>query len=132
MVTDPIAALLTSIRNASWARHVTTSTPASKVKEAVLRVLVEEGFVANFESQKDATGKQKLKIYLRYANDGGPVVKEINRLSKPGRRQYVAKERLPKFKGGMGVVVISTSQGMMTDAEARKRGLGGELICSVF
>lgn len=132
MITDPIANLLTQIRNASRAGHVTTSTPDSKKKQAILKVLVDEGYIANFESTKDADGKPRLKIYLRFTNAGKPVVREINRLSKPGRRVYVGKDKLPKFRGGLGVVVVSTSQGMLSDREARKRGLGGELICSVF
>ncbi|MCB0359598.1 MAG: 30S ribosomal protein S8 [Bdellovibrionales bacterium] len=131
MYTDPIADLLTRIRNACSAGHVSTTIPASKQKEAILTVLKEEGFIGRFERRENGA-KPTLEVFLRYMNNGKPVIQELTRLSKPGRRRYVGKTDIPKFKGGLGVVVVSTSQGVMSDQEARKRGVGGELICSVF
>ena len=132
MITDPIADLLTQIRNATSRRHPLASTLASKQKERILKVLVEEGFIRGFESVQGADGKPMLKIRLAYTNSGVPVVREINRLSSPGKRVYVGKDEIPTNRGGLGLVVVSTPQGMLTDREARKRGVGGELICSVF
>lgn len=132
MVTDQLADLLTRIRNAQKAGHPTVKVPASKTKERVLKVLLDEGYIAQVEAIKDEADKPCLKIYLRYANDESPVIREIQRLSKPGRRVYVGVEDIPVVKGGLGLVVVSTSKGMMSDRLARKEGLGGELICSVF
>jgi small subunit ribosomal protein S8 len=132
MVTDPIADLLTRIRNASRARHVTVTVPASKSKERVLNVLKEEGFVDRVDTFKDQSGKSFMKVFLRYDHAGAPVIREIRRLSKPGRREYVRKDQIPYHRGGLGTVIVSTSRGMLSDREARKLGVGGELICSVF
>lgn len=131
MVTDQIADLLTRIRNAASAGHVGTSVPASKTKRSILKLLESEGYIAGFqEVEKD--GKKSLKVALRYTEDGKPVIREIKRLSKPGRRVYVGYGEIPRFKGGLGTVVLSSSKGLMTDRQARAERVGGELIFSVF
>lgn len=132
MVTDQIADLLTRIRNAQRAGHPAVTIPGSKTKERVLHVLKEEGYIAGVEATKDADSKPVLKVYLRYLDDNAPVIRELDRLSRPGKRLYVAAEDIPVVKGGLGLVIVSTSKGMMSDRAARQEGIGGELICSVF
>jgi small subunit ribosomal protein S8 len=133
MVTDPIADLLTRVRNAGNAGHEKVRVPASRVKRSVLGVLLQEGYIEAFEEVDAAHGAHKdFEVVLRYGNDGSPVIRELSRISRPGRRDYVGVEDIPWFRGGLGTVVISTSQGMLCDRDARSRGIGGELICSVF
>lgn len=132
MVTDQISDLLTRIRNAQRAGHPTVSVPASKAKSRLLEVLKTEGFLEDFEETKDADEKPVTKIYLRYSNGARPVIREIRRLSRPGKRLYVGKDQIPRCRGGLGLVVVSTPMGMLSDREARRAGVGGELICSVF
>ena len=132
MNTDPIADLLTRIRNATNAGHLSTVVPASTTKGRILQVLTDEGYINKFEQRDDAAGKPEFKVTLRYLGDGRPAIKMLSRLSKPGRRVYVPKDEVKRYRGGLGLTIVSTSQGMMSDAEARKRGIGGELICSVF
>ena len=132
MAIDKIADLLTRIRNAQRAGHPTATIPASVTKESILKVLQQEGYVASYEKFKDANDKPALKVYLRYLENKAPVIKEINRISKSGKRVYVNSEQIPSFKGGLGVLVVSTSKGMMSGTEAKKQGVGGEVICNVF
>lgn len=134
MVTDQISDLLTRMRNAQRAGHPTVSVPASKTKVRLLDVLKAEGFIEDYEEVKDKESpvKLELKVYLRYSNGARPVIREIKRLSRPGKRVYVGKDQIPRCRGGLGLVVVSTPQGMLSDREARKAGLGGELVCSVF
>jgi len=132
MITDPIADFLTHIRNACTARHKIVETPASKEKERMLKVLVDEGYVQSYEQSTNANDKPMFKINLNYTPNGEPVLNELTRISRPGRRSYVGKDDVPSYKGGLGVVLISTSQGVMSDSEARKKGIGGEVLCSVF
>lgn len=132
MVTDQIADLLTRIRNAQRAGHPSVNIPGSKTKERVLQVLKDEGYIAGVEATKDADKKPVLKVYLRYLDNNAPVIRELDRISRPGKRMYVPAEQIPVVKGGLGLVVVSTSQGMMSDRAARQAGIGGELICSVF
>lgn len=132
MITDQIGDLLTRIRNAQGAGHPSVNIPASKTKEQILAVLQDEGYIASYQAVKDEDGKPQLKVFLRYDNNGVAVIRELKRISRPGKRQYVSKNDIPWVKGGLGVVVISTSKGMMSDRNARKEGHGGELICSVF
>ncbi len=132
MTTDRIADLLTRIRNAQLAGHPTTMVGASREKERILKVLADEGYISRYEAVTDENDKPAIKIYLRYTKYGTPVVREISRISKPGKRVYVAKDSIPHHKGGLGVMLVSTSQGVLTDREARKIGVGGELICSIF
>ena len=128
-MSDPIADMLTRIRNANSAYHEKVEMPASTVKAAVLNILKEEGFVKNFESVN--YGKT-LKVTLKYGANKEKVISGIKRISKPGLRVYAKKEELPRVLGGLGIAVISTSQGVMSDKTARKLGLGGEVIAYVW
>lgn len=132
MITDKVADLLTRIRNAQAAGHKTVSIPASKLKEQVLKVLGEEGYIGEVKASKDDNDKPILVVGLRYAKTGEPAIRELKRLSTPGRRLYVKTEEISKYRGGLGTVVVSTSKGIVSDTDARKLGIGGELICSVF
>lgn len=128
---DPMADMLTRIRNAQQSRIADISMPSSTLKVAVAEVLKEEGYIEDCSvTQKDG-GKADLNIVLRYHN-GRPVIEEIKRMSRPGLRQYKNKDEIPEVKGGLGVVILSTNKGVMTDRAARASGVGGELICSVF
>lgn len=127
---DPIADMLTRIRNAQMAQMVSVSMPSSKVKVSVVEVLKSEGYVEDYGVQ-DVDGHSELTIALKYY-DGRPVIEEIGRASRPGLRHYVGKDELPKVKNGLGVAIISTSKGVMTDRAARSAGVGGEVICTVF
>ncbi|WP_288822946.1 30S ribosomal protein S8 [uncultured Megasphaera sp.] len=128
-MTDPIADMLTRIRNANSAEHQTVEMPASKMKAAVLEILKEEGFIKNYESINE--GKQ-LRVVLKYGSNKERVISGIKRISKPGLRVYAGKEELPRVLGGLGIAVISTSKGVMSDKQARKIGLGGEVIAYVW
>ena len=128
-MSDPIADMLTRIRNANSAYHEKVEMPASTVKAAVLNILKEEGFVKNFESVNNG---KTLKVTLKYGSNKEKVISGIKRISKPGLRVYAKKEELPRVLGGLGIAVISTSQGVMSDKTARKLGLGGEVIAYVW
>jgi len=132
MVTDQIADLLTRIRNALDANHPSVKVPASSAKRNIIELLVSEGYVASYETIDEGNNKSSFKVMLRYDQRGAPVIKEIKRMSSPGRRWYVNKEEIPRNRGGLGTVVVSTSKGLLTDAQAREQGIGGEVICSVF
>ena len=130
-VTDPIADLLTRIRNANAALHPKVEIPASKMKAAILEILVQEGFVKGFEVLED--GKQGiLDVSLKYGSNGERVISGIKRISKPGLRIYAKHSELPRVLGGLGIAIISTSKGLVTDKVARKEGLGGEVIAYVW
>jgi small subunit ribosomal protein S8 len=130
-VTDPIADYLTRIRNAQKARHPYTDIPASKVKRAITQILMDKGYVRNYLNIDD--GKQGLlRVYLKYSRTGTPAIREIKRISKPGLRRYTGAGELPRVRNGLGVALISTSQGVMTDKEARRAGIGGEVLATVF
>ena len=128
-MSDPIADMLTRIRNANSAYHEKVEMPASTVKAAVLNILKEEGFVKNFESVNNG---KTLKVTLKYGSNKEKVISGIKRISQPGLRVYAKKEELPRVLGGLGIAVISTSQGVMSDKTARKLGLGGEVIAYVW
>ena len=128
-MTDPISDMLTRIRNGQKARKVSVSMPASKAKEAVARVLKEEGYIADYSVAGDGATKE-LSVELKYF-EGAPVIERIQRASRPGLRIYRGKEDLPQVLGGLGVAIVSTSAGVMSDREARKKGIGGEVICIV-
>jgi small subunit ribosomal protein S8 len=128
-VTDPIADMLTRIRNAAQARHANVKVPVSKLKREIAKILHEEGYIRGFQ----LVGKgQCLRIRLKYDANREPVLRGLKRVSKPGRRVYVGKERLPRVFNGLGIAIISTSEGIMTAREARKRGIGGEVIGYVW
>jgi small subunit ribosomal protein S8 len=131
VMTDPIADFLTRIRNANSVNHEKVEIPASTTKKTLATILKEEGLIRDFDYIED--GKQGvLRLYLKYGPNKEKVITGIKRISKPGLRVYVKKDEVPRVLGGLGIAVISTSQGMMTDKEARKRGLGGEVICYVW
>ena len=131
MMTDPIADMLARIRNAYLVRHKKVEIPASKVKLAIAKILKEEGYIEDFHFVQEGP-QGKIEIVLKYDEEKRPVIAGMKRISKPGRRVYVKKEELPKVMGGYGIAIISTSQGILTDKEARKRGIGGEVICEVW
>lgn len=128
-MTDPIADMLTRIRNGLAAGKAEVTMPASKLKKAVAEVLTEEGYISG-SSEKDIDGKPVVTIALKYY-EGKPVIESIKRVSRPGLRVYKGKDELPKVKGGLGIAVVSTSGGVMTDRAARKAGHGGEVLCFV-
>jgi len=129
MMTDPIADLLTRIRNAHHAEKIALTMPGSKIKTAIAKVLQDEGYIEGFEASEQ-DGKPELTITLKYY-EGAPVIEELHRVSKPGLRVYKAADELPKVNGGLGIAIISTSKGIMTDRAARTAGVGGEVLCSV-
>lgn len=128
--TDPIADLLTRIRNANKAYHDSLEISGSKLKVAILRILVDEGFIRGFEVKKDPK-QDIIKVLLKYGPRRERVISEIRRISKPGLRKYVGKDEVPRVLRGLGIAILTTSQGVMADKEARKRGIGGEVLCYV-
>lgn len=131
MLTDPIADMLTRIRNANLALHDTVEMPGSRLKADIARVLEEQGYIAGYETSSEGT-RSTLVVKLKYNEDRRRVITGLDRVSKPGRRVYADKDSLPKVLGGMGVAIISTSQGLLTGHEARRRGVGGEVLCTVW
>ena len=131
MLTDPIADMLTRIRNANMALHDSVEMPGSTMKAEVARVLKDEGYIIDYELREAEVGTE-LVVRLKYSRDRRRVISGVQRVSKPGRRVYVDRRSIPRILGGMGISVISTSQGVITGHEARRRGIGGEVICSVW
>ena len=131
MTTDPIADLLTRIRNGLQADHDFVVLPASKLKTQVARILTEQGYVESYGLEPGRVG-QSLRVTLKYTEDRRPVIAGIQRLSKPGRRRYVGAGEVPKVLGGMGTAIVSTSRGVMTGHDARRAGVGGELVARVW
>ncbi|HET6630049.1 MAG TPA: 30S ribosomal protein S8 [Woeseiaceae bacterium] len=127
--TDPIADMLTRIRNGQKARKVNVTMPSSGAKVAVARVLKDEGYITDFATEEDGA-KATLTVELKYF-EGRPVIEHIARVSKPGLRKYRGRQELPKVLGGLGVAIVSTSAGVMSDKQAREQGIGGEVICVV-
>ncbi|MGH9682251.1 MAG: 30S ribosomal protein S8 [Candidatus Acidiferrales bacterium] len=132
MTTDPIADLLTRIRNASRAKHPRVDLPSSKLKVEVARILKDEGYVANYKVVEEQKGKKTLRVFLRYTPDRRSVITDLKRVSRPGSRRYVGKTDIRQVVGGMGICIISTPRGLMTGQAARKHGVGGELMCEVW
>jgi small subunit ribosomal protein S8 len=130
-VNDPIADMLTRIRNAASARLETVEMPHSRMKGEIARVLKENGFIQDFKTDKQQ-GRPELQITLRYARGRQPLIRGLRRVSKPGLRRYTAAADAPRVVGGMGMAIISTSKGLMTDREARKARLGGEVVCFIW
>jgi small subunit ribosomal protein S8 len=128
---DPIADMLTRIRNASAARHRELTLPSSRVKREIARILVEEGFVDSFTTQQDGV-QESLTVQLKYVEGRTPVVSGLKRISKPGLRVYARKTEIPRVLGGLGLAILSTSHGIMTGNDARKQNLGGEVLCYVW
>lgn len=129
-VTDPIADMLTRIRNGIRARYQRVDMPASNLKVGIAAILKEEGYIGSYKINEDGK-KRILRINLRYSAEGESVVSTLERVSKPGRRVYVGADGIPRILGGMGVTILTTSQGLMTGKKARKAGLGGEVLCNI-
>ena len=133
MLTDPIADMLTRIRNANTAMHDQVVMPSSKQKVALAKVLEKEGYISGFQTEASTKGPgDVLTIALKYTPDRTRTISGLRRVSKPGLRVYTKADRVPRVLGGLGVAVLSTSQGLMTDREARSRGVGGEILCFVW
>lgn len=131
-MSDPIADMLTRIRNANQMRHETVDIPASNEKKAILNLLLNEGYIANVEETKSEEGHAVLKVALKYTATKERVIKGLKRISKPGLRVYAQVEDLPKVLGGLGIAIISTSKGVLTDRDARKAKVGGEVVAYVW
>ena len=126
---DPLADMLTRIRNAQMSEHVSVSMPSSKIKVSVAKVLKDEGFISDFHVEGET--KVELVIDLKYY-EGKPVIENLKRSSRPGLRSYAGKDAMPKVNGGLGIAIVSTNKGVMTDRAARAAGVGGEVLCTVF
>ncbi|HVX16619.1 MAG TPA: 30S ribosomal protein S8 [Acidimicrobiales bacterium] len=132
-MTDPIADMLTRIRNANQAMHDDVRMPSSKLKEALAAILLKEGYIAGFEVTDDPKGPGRtLTVTMKYSSDRERTISGLRRVSKPGLRVYSAAQKVPRVVGGLGVAIVSTSQGLMTDRDARKRRVGGEILCFVW
>ncbi len=131
-MTDPIADLLSRIRNAHMVKHDRVDAPASKLKLEVVKLLKEQGFIERFQLLEDDPVEKKLRIFLRYTKEGEPVIRHMKRISKPGRRVYRRADQIRPILNGLGVGIVSTSQGLLTDAQARERRVGGEILCEIW
>jgi small subunit ribosomal protein S8 len=130
-MTDPIADMLTRVRNAVQAKHQKVDMPASRLKAEIARILKEEGYISHYKTS-DEEGKSFLTIFLKYGPKGEKVTSNIERISRPGCRVYVSKAKIPKVLGGLGINILTTSHGVMTGKQARQQGYGGELLCNVY
>jgi len=130
-IVDPIGDMLTRIRNGQMRSSSTVKIPASKFREKILNILKVEGYILNYKLSSDKNKKNNISVDLKY-NQGIPVIKEITRISKPGRRVYTRADSIPRIQNGLGIAIMSTSKGVMTDNDARKENLGGEILCKVF
>jgi small subunit ribosomal protein S8 len=130
-MTDPIADMLTRIRNAVMAKHPKVDMPSSRLKVEIARILKEEGYIAHYKTS-DESGKNFLTVFLKYGPRGEQVISNIERVSRPGCRVYVSKSEIQKVLGGLGINIVTTSHGVMTGKEARKKGFGGELLCNIY
>ena len=131
-MTDPISDMLTRIRNAIRARHDRTKMPASRLKMRVAEILKQEGYVSDVRESENDKGRKDLEIVLKYGRDNAAAIDGIQRVSRPGRRVYVGHDKIPHVYAGMGIAILSTSSGVMTDGEARRRRVGGEILCEVW
>ncbi len=129
-LTDPVADLLARIRNAIGARHQKVDIPASKLKLEIARILKEEGYISNYK-QTEEEGKQVLRVYLKYGASNQAAISTITRVSRPGCRVYVGRTEIPRVLGGLGINILTTPRGVMTGRQARKEGVGGEVLCEV-
>lgn len=130
-VNDPVGDMLTRIRNAQMRRKGKVSTPGSKLRARVLDVLASEGYIRGYSTTEFGNGRTEFEIELKYF-DGQPVIREISRVSKPGRRVYVSVNNMPRVANGLGITIVSTPKGVMADHDARENNVGGELLCTVF
>ncbi|OFZ22265.1 MAG: 30S ribosomal protein S8 [Bdellovibrionales bacterium GWB1_55_8] len=131
-MTDPIADLLTRVRNAAKEKHEKVEIPASRLKANVVRVLKEEGYIKNFRLMREDGGRPVIKVYLKYTEAGESVIRGIRRVSRPGLRRYSSYEDMPRPLGGAGIAIVSTSKGVITGHRARTQKVGGEIICEVW
>ena len=129
-MTDPVSDLLTRIRNASSAKHDSVDIPSSKLKLEIIRILKEEGYISNFILNQD-NRQGTIRVQLRYVSGKKPVITSLERISRPGCRVYTGKDDIPSILGGLGICILSTSHGVLTGKQAKEKGLGGELLCSV-
>jgi Ribosomal protein S8 len=133
VMTDPIADMLTRVRNANQMRHATVNVPASKIKKSIAEILKAEGYIKNVEMTKDKNDKDELKLTLKYDNETNQrVITGLKRISKPGLRVYVKAEEMPRVLSGLGIAIVSTSQGIITDKKARQLSIGGEVLAYVW
>jgi small subunit ribosomal protein S8 len=130
-LTDPVADFLARIRNAHKARHQKMDVPASKLKLEIARILKEEGYITNFKATEE-DGKRVLRVYLKYGPNNEAAISEINRISRPGCRVYVGRNEINRVLGGLGINILTTPKGVMTGRQARKEGVGGEILCEVY
>lgn len=131
MTSDPIADMLTRVRNALGANHPKVDVPASKLKTEIARILKEEGYILNYKVAEEGS-KKTIKIYLKYAANNAPVISKIERVSRPGCRVYVGRTEIPRVLGGLGVNILTTPRGVMTGRTAHREGVGGEILCQVW
>jgi small subunit ribosomal protein S8 len=131
MTSDPIADMLTRLRNALSARHPKVDVPASRLKAEIARILKEEGYIANFKVAEEGP-KRVIKIYLKYSQANAPVITRIERVSRPGCRVYVGHDDIPRVQGGLGINILTTPRGVMTGRTAHREGLGGEVLCQIW
>ena len=131
-MTDPIADFLSRIRNAIMARHADVVAPASKLKVRIAELLKAEGYIAGFDTREDDDGMSSIVVRLRWADPRTNAITGLRRRSRPGQRMYVRQDTIPKIRSGLGIAILSTSRGLMTDRAARKAGVGGELLCEVW
>ncbi len=130
-LTDPVADFLARIRNAINARHQKVDVPASKLKLEIARILKEEGYISNFKATEE-DGRKVLRLYLKYGNDHAAVMSRLERISRPGCRVYVRRNEIPRILGGMGINILTTPKGVMTGRQARREGVGGEVLCEIY
>jgi small subunit ribosomal protein S8 len=130
-VSDPVADFLTCIRNGCKAKKETVTIPSSKIKVEIAEIMKEEGFIKNYKVTEEGA-KKYIRIYLKYLRDGRSALKNLQKVSRPGLRRYTHAEKIPRVLNGMGILVVSTSRGLMTDEKARKENIGGEMICKVW
>jgi small subunit ribosomal protein S8 len=130
-LTDPVADFLTRVRNAIRARHQKVDVPASKLKLELARILKEEGYISNFKATEE-DGQKILRVYLKYGPNNEATMSKLERVSKPGCRVYVGRNEIPRVLGGMGINILTTPRGVMTGREARKQGVGGEVLCEIY
>ena len=130
-MTDPIADMLTRVRNAAQAKHQKVDMPSSRLKIEIARILKEEGYIAHYKTAEEGV-KNFLTVFLKYGPKGEKVISNIERVSRPGCRVYISKGEIPKVLGGLGINILTTSHGVMTGKQARKQGFGGELLCNIY
>jgi small subunit ribosomal protein S8 len=130
-LTDPVADFLTRIRNAHRARHQKLDVPASRLKAEIARILKEEGYISNYKPVEE-NGQQQLRVYLKYGPNNEAVIRDLQRVSRPGCRVYIGKDEIRRVQGGLGISIMTTPKGVMTGRQARREGVGGEILCEVW